>query len=754
MARFEGITYKGTDIEFEDLKAVENAAEAFSTSQAYATGDYCTYEGTLYKFVADHSAGAWNAAQVKKATIGREITDLKSALNDNTIIDVALHDGYISNGGDVMPPTADAQKYSDFIPVVNGATVEVSVTLSQAKYRNIGIFGYTSEKTFVAILNRAEGSSLTQFALSAKVNDATIKYVRFSFNAYNVLTNCIAKTYVNGSSILEAVDEKLLSEIGALTHIDLTNSLVDGYIASTNGTLMPQTSDKQKATDYIPVSSGAMVNALLILSASKYRSIGVYGYDNEKNYIGIIASVEGGLYDRVVFNNIIENQSVFFIRFSFSTHDVLTSFSVDIYSTNPDTLRTVDEKIGMATTPIRAEVEIIKSLSDIAFQYIDTSLWESGYYNWNQSHTALVKNDGGANWFCMKVVDIPAGTYKYNKFCSLPFSFIENISTGEIENLQDIGVIETNNGTVTIGYDFNLWLSISNVYFDKSITMFADGGLPSEYVYGWYKDTAASNYVNAQGQTVWIVGNGYIPTIQAACDAASPNDIIFVRVGTYTEQVSIWNKKLHIIGENKANTILIDHSGAYNTPPLEMSLGSLSNMTIIEDGTQPTLQPGESGYNGAYCLHIEWTPPANEVFLIENCDFINYVHSPLGCGLYQDYTVHFKDCTFRCEATDEGNMERGSFYFHSNIHPNVTGQKIIAENCIISSAGQRWAVLLGVPAGANNTGSAEARFSGCTIWNDNVGTADSIAYFDTSGGADVLKVVHSCGNTVDILNNW
>lgn len=83
MSRYEGITYKGTDIEFEDVKAVENAAEAFSTSQAYATGDYCTYEGTLYQFVADHSAGAWNAAQVKKTTIGREVTDLKSEIIDS-----------------------------------------------------------------------------------------------------------------------------------------------------------------------------------------------------------------------------------------------------------------------------------------------------------------------------------------------------------------------------------------------------------------------------------------------------------------------------------------------------------------------------------------------------------------------------------------------------------------------------------------------------------------------------------------------
>ena len=80
MARYEGITYKGTNIEFEDLKAVENAAEAFSTSQAYATGDYCTNEGTLYQFVADHSAGAWNAEDVVQVHISDKLNGLKDQI--------------------------------------------------------------------------------------------------------------------------------------------------------------------------------------------------------------------------------------------------------------------------------------------------------------------------------------------------------------------------------------------------------------------------------------------------------------------------------------------------------------------------------------------------------------------------------------------------------------------------------------------------------------------------------------------------
>ena len=519
-------------------------------------------------------------------------------------------------------------------------------------------------------------------------------------------------------------------------------TLRDGFLASGNGAVYPATADGQKYSDFIPVTIGTKVDVSYTLSAAKYRNIGLHGYAEDKTWVARLAYAEGGAYSTVKLSTTIDDASVKYIRFSFSAYNVLTSCDVYTYINGSEILRDTEAKIDK-----------IKDLDNIRFQYINSSAWESGYYyNWNSGHTTLVKNSTSSNWHTQKVNYLPAGIYHYNNFCTLAFSFIENVSTGEIHSLSDIGVVETNNGTVTIGYDFNLYLTINTTYFDKDVAMFADGNLPGEYVYGEYKDGSDSFYVNAQGQTVWIVGNGYMPTIQSACDAASSNDIIFIRCGVYTEQVSIWNKKLHLIGENKANTILIDHSGNYNTPPLEMSLGSLSNMTIIEDGSSPT-GAGTSAYMMAYCLHIEWTPPANEVFKIDNCDFINYVHAPLGCGLYQDYTVHFKDCTFRCEATNEGANERGSFYFHSNIQPNVTGQKIIAENCIISSAGENWTVLLGVPSGANNSGNAVARFSNCCIWNDNLGTADSIAHFDTSGGADVLKVENSYGNTVDILHN-
>ena len=64
-----------------DTYKVPPQAADFSTSEAYAVGDYCVYQGVLYRFTTAHSAGAWNAAHVTEAKIGADLADLKGKYN-------------------------------------------------------------------------------------------------------------------------------------------------------------------------------------------------------------------------------------------------------------------------------------------------------------------------------------------------------------------------------------------------------------------------------------------------------------------------------------------------------------------------------------------------------------------------------------------------------------------------------------------------------------------------------------------------
>ena len=58
-------------------------APAFSTSTAYAVGQYVTNSGVLYRFTTAHPAGTWNSAHVTAVNLGSDISALKSAFEDD-----------------------------------------------------------------------------------------------------------------------------------------------------------------------------------------------------------------------------------------------------------------------------------------------------------------------------------------------------------------------------------------------------------------------------------------------------------------------------------------------------------------------------------------------------------------------------------------------------------------------------------------------------------------------------------------------
>lgn len=69
------------EVKDEQANKADNdiVADAFSAAETYAKGDYCTYEGGLYKFKTSHS-GAWDAADVDQIQIAGELSELKNTL--------------------------------------------------------------------------------------------------------------------------------------------------------------------------------------------------------------------------------------------------------------------------------------------------------------------------------------------------------------------------------------------------------------------------------------------------------------------------------------------------------------------------------------------------------------------------------------------------------------------------------------------------------------------------------------------------
>lgn len=71
----------GTIYTIVDRAGRAMVAGDFSTSTAYAVGDYVIYNDKLYEFTSAHPAGAWNSDHVMQTTTTDEIKQLKNTIS-------------------------------------------------------------------------------------------------------------------------------------------------------------------------------------------------------------------------------------------------------------------------------------------------------------------------------------------------------------------------------------------------------------------------------------------------------------------------------------------------------------------------------------------------------------------------------------------------------------------------------------------------------------------------------------------------
>lgn len=122
-----------------------------------------------------------------------------------------------------------------------------------------------------------------------------------------------------------------------------------------------------------------------------------------------------------------------------------------------------------------------------------------------------------------------------------------------------------------------------------------------------------SDILDADSQTTLTVGPGRAyRTISEAVAAASDSEEILVYPGVYDESVHAWGKRVRIRGMSKRDCILTHSALNYADPPLEMSHGELSNLTIrgTNTGTQ-------TGAHHAYCMHVEDSSCAGSSLLVQ-----------------------------------------------------------------------------------------------------------------------------------------
>lgn len=189
-----------------------------------------------------------------------------------------------------------------------------------------------------------------------------------------------------------------------------------------------------------------------------------------------------------------------------------------------------------------------------------------------------------------------------------------------------------------------------------------------------------SDILDATSQTTLTVGPGRAyETISDAVAAASDSDEIVVYPGVYDESVHAWGKRVRIRGTSKRDCILTHSALNYADPPLEMSHGELSEMTII--GTDTGTQTGQ---HHAYCMHVEDNSCKGSSLRVHDVIFENAVHACVGIGLRDKYTLEFRDCEFR--ATGSSN-EAIYCHDHETTTQGEDEQHLSVIDCSLQTAG-------------------------------------------------------------------
>ena len=210
----------------------------------------------------------------------------------------------------------------------------------------------------------------------------------------------------------------------------------------------------------------------------------------------------------------------------------------------------------------------------------------------------------------------------------------------------------------------------------------------------------------------------------------------------------------NIYGYGSSVSILKDSSGNYDTPPIEIAGGGISNITVIEDG-------GFSGNSAAYCVHSDNNNAKGKTLMVDNCHFISNSNSCLGVGTRNGYTMEFRNCVF--EKTGGSELVVCWYSHNTTVEGNIPSlddkSKVIFIGCTFISD-KKYCMRLQDWNGST-TDYCEWTFINCTFicTSDNTDDAVYIEYKNYPDELGAKEFKHkfslsekSCGNNVSWLN--
>jgi len=189
------------------------------------------------------------------------------------------------------------------------------------------------------------------------------------------------------------------------------------------------------------------------------------------------------------------------------------------------------------------------------------------------------------------------------------------------------------------------------------------------------------------------------PTIQAAVDAASDGDTVFIRAGIYNESV-VMNKTLTLLGENRSTTTiwtdLLRNDRSLTVQANDtvikgltieyLYLSNVSNTLVQDDSIREIFAEfsGNSNLSRNSLVQV-WLRNCSQFFITENLiDFANYVTPYVPSGLMLDFSSN--------NTISKNTIVNGTWVDEGSIHLTWSTNNTICENNFVNNSISVWFV--------------------------------------------------------------
>lgn len=184
-----------------------------------------------------------------------------------------------------------------------------------------------------------------------------------------------------------------------------------------------------------------------------------------------------------------------------------------------------------------------------------------------------------------------------------------------------------------------------------------------------------SNNSCAEDRYFYVVSDKspYKLSVSEAVLMVKEHGTVLVFPGVYEENILTRDKEVNILGTDKESCILLSHDNDYYNPVLEISAGSVRNISLRADDDGRGVGSGAM----AYAVHADFDYMYGRNLSFDNCVIYSDYNAGAGIGLRGNGTLSFVDC----ELTGYYH----GLFVHDSKETDVGGnQNLIVESCKVT----------------------------------------------------------------------